>query len=385
MGIEVTHLTERIHNRRTESFLSKFYNYRESRFKLKDPISIRSTISNRFKNKLDESFLDYLVECIINRINGTKFEIDYKLGLIEFAYFMQDLDIQYHLLLSKLLSKLGQFVLAYEIEKKASEIILSKDFYSIFSLLQIVKIKLYDEKSDLEFYLYSLKLTTHFNKFFHLNRFLEKLDLRKTNSNDLIYVLGPLRNNKDLTLFINNKIGIIKPSSSELDLITVNSFKSCFLYSDYPIDYKFDIEYPIINIVDHKLKHKDDLIHKMNYYSQFFLINGYPAHLQRLLIHQLIETENNFFGINFVSFYLSDVLYSDSYRWSSKKNSEKTNHEIHHYIWGNGWHGLVSNFKFCKFLYRIGLLINNQDSVKQLLQLSIEDYALELEKNYKFK
>lgn len=384
-GFEVTHLSERINNRKTEIFLSKFYNYKEGRSNIEEPIRIRSTIAVRFKNRLDEGFLDYLVDCLMHRINGINSGIDHKLGLKVFTYFRKDLNIEDYFILSKLLSKLGQFVFANILEKEASEILLSKGFYSYFSLLQIVKIKLYDEKSDLEYYLSSLKLTNHFNKFFHLNRFLEKLDLSKIVTNDLTYVLGPLRRDKDLTLFFNKKLGIIKPSSSELDVINANSFKACYLYSDYPVDYHFDVKYPIINIVDHNLRSENDLIYEISYYSQFFLINGYPAHLQRLLIHQLIETENSFFGINYVSFYLSDELYSESYRWASKKNSEKSNQEIHHYIWGNGWHDLVSNYKFCNFLYRMGLLIDNSDSVEQLLQLSIEDYALELEKNYKFK
>lgn len=384
-GFDVFHLSERIINKNSEVFFGRFTTKNNNSL-MNDPDLVKDILYKNFSGKVEDGFIDFLVTTYLLRINGQRdetFSNNSKIHLNNLFAFNRLKPKEFYLI-SKYFSKLGYFELSNEIVKYVEGFFIENDYNSIYSLFQKIKILLHYKSEELVPYLSRLNLINHFNLFYHLDVFLNKLDDNKISHNNQLYVLGPLREEENLFSYKDKKIALIKPNPNEIELLNELNYSKCYLYSYSPISNILLTGDSVINVIDYHSKKNGQLVEKMNYYSQFLLINGYPQHLQRVLIHQLYETQNKYFSLDFVSFYLSDIQYSNNYLYPSKPISAKSNSEIQHFIWWNGWHDLIANFKFCKLLYEKGLLINNSDLVENIIRMDVDDYVYEMEKFYSF-
>ena len=381
-GIEIFHLSERINNRKSELFFRRFNKNDNSL--ISDSNLVKKIISKRIGGKVEDSFIEFLVDAFKIRFDVQKNDDFHSRNQIHIKnmFTNNNLKIQDFYLISKYFSKLGFFIFSNEIVKHVEKNLTENDYFSIYSLFQKIKVMLQYSPMELISYLQKLYLYNHFVNFFQLDVFINKFDNNHSTRKDIIYVLGPLREEKNLFNYHSKKVALIKPNIYETKLLSELSYRRCYLYSYNPIPnlaFAGDVN---VNVIDYHSKKNGDLVDKMNYYTQFLLINGYPQHLQRVLIHQLFETPNNYFSLEFVSFYLSDVQYSTTYLYPSKPMSAQNNNEILEFIWWNGWHDLIANFKFCKLLYEKGFLINNSDLVENIIQMDIDKYVNQMEKFY---
>ena len=383
-GIELFHYTERLNNRRSESFLSKFVDSETNNNFIVNESLIRNIFIGRFgKNKLDDEFLEYLIEVYINRIKGIPLKkTNSELSILNNQFNRKTLNVRDYFLLSKFLSKIGKFVLANKIDDKINSILMTMEFNSIYSLFQTIKFKLYFDTNYLKKYLEDLSLAKYFNKYYLLNNFLDKIEFSRSFNEGCLKVLGPLRENFSTDITKDTYFALIKPNNSEINALKNIEFSHCYLYSYEPITSILENSNRVSNVTDYRSESKVKSVSSMNYYSQFILINGYPQHLQRVLIHQLFQTSNRYFSLDYISFYLSDKQYSENYLYPHKKISDKTKIEIHSFIWWNGWHNLLANYRFCKFLNENELFVENSESVDELINLTVEQYAQEMELFY---
>lgn len=385
-GIELFHYTERINNRRSEFFLSKFVDSETNNNFIVNEFLVRNLFIKRFgRNRLDDEFLEYLIEVYIKRLSGVPLKkTNSELNILNNQFNRKTLKVKDYFLLSKFLSKLGRFVLANRIDDMIKSIVMTMEFHSIYSLFQTIKFKLYYNTQSLETYLEDYSLTNYFNKFYLINTLLDKVNFSLRSNEGYLKVLGPLRENFSTDISKNSRFALIKPNINEINILNNLEFNHCYLYSYEPLKNILDISNRVLNVIDYHSKSNDKSVLNMNYYTQFLLINGYPQHLQRVLIHQIFQTPNIYFSLDYVSFYLSDKQYSENYLYPNKKISDKTKIEIHSFIWWNGWHELLANYRFCKFLNENKLFVKNSESVNELINLTVEQYAQEMEIFYEF-
>lgn len=384
-GFEILSFSERIVNRRMNSFFSRLAYTKANRLILiQNRVKLNRVLSDKFSNKISSEFLSFIIEVIIGRENGIKVTHRYiDVSLVSNLINEKRMKIEDYFLLSKLLSKLGEFELAHEIDNRARFVLLSNGFYSIYSLFQTIKCILQEEDLILLDYLSVNNLINHFNKFYKINQFLNNVNCLK--KEDVIYVLGPLRTMADYYNYRDKNIAVLKPRRDEVEFLLNIRYKNCYLYTFKPIEFKIDVDPKLQNVYSHKSKEKSNNFSlSANYYNSFLILNGYPSGLSRALLHQVFETANNLFYVEFLNFYLSKDFYSDNYR-DGRKNLGKmeSTYEIKKFIWGIGWHDLLANFKFTKFLQTKKIIINSEFT-GEVLNLSSEEYALALEKLFSF-
>lgn len=389
IGLELFSLSERIVNIRNTKFFNKFTSGSKESNKqefILDYDFIKKTISKRFKkNKLDIEVIELLSKLFVSRVEGNKIDISIsqKKLIIEGIINNELLELVDLFLLSKFFSKLGVFSVAEGIESHTLTNLEDGNSWStVYELFQIIKLKLFKDYNE------SLRLVTKFN----LLRFMQKkynfddfqflFTAKEVNPNYLI--LGPLRaeildEEMDLNICM-----IIKPTETEMIRISSRPLiNKLFLYTirKLRIDY-LDLR-NVINVVEYHDKHKG--IVKIKHNLNFLLINGFPQHLQRLLLHQITDIKNHRFKIDYFSFHLSDVIYPPNHSSPEKILAELSNKQIHQKLWRDGWHDLLSNFRFSKYLYLANVISTTSDSLNEILQMNQETYAVKLEKLYTFK
>lgn len=383
-GFDILSFSERFTNKQMNSYFSKLVNKNEDLLHfIKDRDHIDKIISKRFSNKLNSKLIDFITEVIMTRemeVNLTHHNI----GISTLSDFIDEkrMKIQDYFLLAKLLSKLGQFQISHEIEKKARYFLLSSEFYSVYSLFQIVKCKLQDEVLMLHSYLTKNRLINHFNKFYKINRYLDTVN--SLNKDDVVYVMGPLRTLSDYYSFKGKNIAVINPNSEEVELILSNRYLNCYLYTFKPIEFKINDYLNVHNVHFLKSKGSIDNVLFRDIYNTFLILNGYPMGLQRVLLHQVLQLKKRYFYLDFFNFYLSKDFYSDNYRHGRGDLGKMiSKYKIKELIWGSGWHDLIANFKFVKSLQKQGM-ISSSELTGEVLDLTPEEYALALERLFSF-
>lgn len=383
LGFEMFRFSERIAN-----FQFNYFFYKISKIKTENlvqhPYLVKGVINSRFKHKITDNFADSLSQIYVNRVCGLrKVSNNDIVDSWKKQHENKKLNVRDYFLLSKYFSKLGRFVVAYEIDKDLELYLNLIKFDTIYSLFQKIKYILHVDSLNLEIYLSKLGLTSHFYNNYKINSLITKLKHSNIEKNSTMYILGPLRDLSALNILQNKIIAIIKPHENELKQLNKFIYEKCYLYTAIPINEDYKFTSPTVNISDQyskTTKHSN----KIDYYSQFLLINGYPQHMQRVLIHQLFETDINFFYIDYFTFFLSDNHYSENiFSRPFMSLCDKTPSEIHELIWSKGWHDLISNFRFVKFLLENNLLETSK-SVHEILSLSIGEYVVRMENKYKF-
>lgn len=394
LGIDLLHFSERLVNKRSEEF---FLNFLTNEV---EPVGVVDmTFTNdakKFKKilvqhfgigKLSNNLMNFLTDLYLSRVEGREFIMDvYNIDNLIRQFELNRLRIDENFLLSKIFSKLGRFVLSYEIETRVIASVDSEKFKSIYELFQFIKVKFYNSPIDLKAYLKELKLINHFNKFYSYDFFLNKLEEVDINADiEKIHILGPLRDDLSDYKTKRKPLILIKPNLSEIEFIKSNKIKNAYLYSHIPIMEFSKNRHGIINVVDYNKRNNSNHLITISYISNFLLLNGFPQHLQRVLLHQIFQTDNLNFNLNFFTFFLSDKQYSDNYLYNAKPISVRTPLELHRYVWGNGWHSFLSNFRFIKFIEKNGFISSDTKQMENLLKLNLAEYALQMERFYKFK
>lgn len=378
IGFEVFSLSERLVNRKFNLFFSQFPSSLQfdSSYDYKKEIS--NILNRHFKERININYLRFLVEAYYCRVlNRPKEEM--LIPRIDYLFIESKLSLEDYFLIAKYLSKLGHFSLANEIENLAKKKLLFDGFNSTHELFQTIKIFLYEQTNYVDSFLRRLGLKTHFIKYYNIHLLLNKLEKNFENRAEPIYILGPLREVNNINSFFKKDVALTRPNPLELDLVYKGKFRKVFLYTKEPIDSFTD---GVLNVADY-VPQENAKVKRFSFLLRFLLINGYPSYIARVLLHQLFQTSNKHFSINYATFHLSKHLYSNNYSSNRIENLENIEfHEVNDLIWRLGWHDLLSNFRFSKFLYDSGLLINNSKITDDVLSLSVADYAIAMEKNY---
>jgi hypothetical protein len=215
---------------------------------------------------------------------------------------------------------------------------------------------------------------------------LEKSKYNCTSSNESLCILGPLREISNLKEFSGKNIALIKPNHTELDLVFKDNLGKTYLYTSEPLQNFELVDSNKYNVIFKNEKKIDNNLINVTFKNySYLLVNGFPNAVQRVLFHQIFHTENKCFSVHYSTFYLSDNLYSPNYSRNKKDPDDLKrfkSHQVHDFVWRMGWHDLLSNFNFTKFLYQNNFLIGNSEFVEKVLKLSNDDYAEALERLY---
>lgn len=385
-GIDLFQISERIVNQRSLSFFNGFISKsNECGFILEQDL-IRGLFRTRFKQKdVHDNLIEVLTDLYISRIIDERLILEKpEMKFIEnLVMDNENLYFEDLFLISKLLSRLGLFSVANNIEQKTySRLKLINTNSTIYDIFQSIKIELFSNPLGVELYLNNLKLIRHMNKFYDFELFLRLFTASLTKPSNLI--LGPLRDSLNSEDLRNYNCIILKPNRVELEKISSISFKKkLYLYSSYKsISPEFLNSENIINVVEYYDKVNSSTKLKMSFNHNFYLINGFPQHLQRSIMHQIMGLKQKKFIIDHFSFYLSNNLSAINYEFPYINVDKMTQRESNHLIWENGWHDLLSNFRFSKFLYNNNIIESRSVSINNILNMSVEEYALNLEKLY---
>jgi hypothetical protein len=378
IGIDLLQVSEQINNFRANLFFNSLKRAGSSN-------EVKKIIIKKFSKILRDEHIEFINTSYINRM--IRFDSNKSSQLVDFGSILYDCKrISDYFLLSKLLSRLGLFSYANLIEDITINCVLNNDFYSFYSLFQKLKITMYYDSESLLALIDQLRLSKHVNSFLKLNKMLEFFSNVEIERKKLT-ILGPLRE-MDLVKNHVGNIAIIKPNSDELDYICNQSINLYYTYTSRPHKNLNNLQNNFYNVVDIIKDKKTDFsgsdnLELIDKYLLRYLINGYPQHLQRLLLHQIHQGKFNQFGLHYFTFYLSDKLYSDNYSKNRFNNSFSSSiEEINNFVWGIGWHDLLANFRFIKILHKQGALKNNSVEITNLLRMSVKDYANKLEKIY---
>lgn len=333
-------------------------------------------------DEVSVSFVNYLLDFHDNKLTPSKKKHHTK--IISEKLIIKDVSIKELFLLSTLYSKISHFSLALKCEEIAIHELLIINRGSLFEYFQKIKSIFYFDTASFENKLKKLMIFTYIKKNYKFFTILNLINTKTEKGNPVIpltTILGPLRTKNAIKDHQESELVIIKPNSIEIEYAKNISTKRIILYSFDPIKgYTRNF-----NVVDYHFNRKN-LLDKYtgpttDFFSQFMLINGYPQHLQRALIDQLTNRNALLINIEEVSFYLSDKLYSAEYIYPHKGVNELTLSERKKMLWNMGWHSLIANYRFVKFLDLHNLIISTEE-VGSIIKLTIEDYARELELKY---
>jgi hypothetical protein len=386
LGLELFHFIEILHNRMDNIFFSRF-NSRESGVGyITDRSIIVDNLLLRFsKRVLDPTFFEFLTELIYSRFNHITYENPNWGQIWERQLNLGTLNVSDYYSISKLLSRVGRFEFSARVTMDLLRTFKIDDVTSVFELFQIIKISLYNSPETFVDFIKTLGLYNYFKRFYSIDTFHHNLIRESIDNLKGIKILGPLRGSLSEKDLQSSSLAIIKPTTAEIEYISHNYkfVKEMFYYTIEPLPFSNEHTGRIKNVVDYHSKKLFKSNLKINYYSQFLLINGYPAHLQRALTHQVFELKDSFPDIHFVSFFLSNKHYGPGYfDFSTKDVSSLTKIELVDEIWRQGWHDFIANFMFCKFLYNSGLIESSSQSVRQILNYSVIEYATKMEEFY---
>lgn len=386
-GIPAFVVSSALFNVRQLRFFNSFKQNKNTSLFITENKVIFDLITKRFNHKnLNQKIICLLSDLYQSRIIGVNFKNELLEELILNELKINKLlSIEDWFTLSKLLSRLGSFALAEKIDSQlVSRLFEENDCYTIFNLFQTIKSKLYTEQAYLKTYLDKIGMYKYMNQNFYLSKYLKH---NFNNSRNHATILGPLRTSITKDDYVLYDLIIIKPNKSEIKtIIDCNSNKRVYLYTNDFSSNKTEPYDKIIYVKDLKRRFLFFGNERILNNLQFFLINGFPFHLQRTLLHQIFLLDKFKFVIKYFTFYLSDNLVSETYRDSHYKNANNmSNDEKHEFVWTLGWHDLISNFRFTKLLYAKKIIKTCDENTEKILKLSISDYALKMEELYEFK
>lgn len=387
-GVDLLRISERIINKKNNYFFNAFISKSDQKDFTLDEDFVRNLISKRFKYKhLHDELISILTKLYLLRISHKReiLESSKMKALENLVINSEVLSIEERFFISKFLSRLGLFSVANCIENKI--FYKSKSFSNIstiYDIFQIVKIELYSNPREFESYLKKIKLYKHMDKFFNISLIMDLFVVNFKETNKLSnLILGPLRDQVQYDDLLNYNCMLVKPNKYELNKIDLtNLINKLYLYVHKTYSPEYINLANVINVVEYSDRVTSTSTLTMSYSSNFYLINGFPHHLQRVLLHQILEKKQRRFLIDHFSFYLSHVLSSPNYLFPQKNVEKMTHQELNHLIWHHGWHDLLSNFRFGLFLHDNDIIESRSELLSNILDMSVEEYALNLEKLY---
>ena len=378
-GIDVLLFSERLYNYKIQKWFKKFIT-KNSKVQV-DYKLLKKLLKSRFKS-LDGNELFQLREIYLNRMVHHQYYTNkhsIESSLLEFSIKM---NIKELYSFSQFVSRLGLFSVSFELEEFAKSKLLSFGFNDFYSLLQYQKVLTYSQ-SNVSALMSSINTIT----FSVQNKTTTLLTrLASTNASDVdldfINVMGPLR---EINSFDSkyHSVAITKPNKNEIDFLQKGSFKEVFLYTYNPIvGNKCKI---MNNVIDYRYNRMrlfkkfdgDEIKFELNY----LLINGYPQHIQRILLHQLFQVSRYRVLLSGVSFYTTNEIYSKSYSYQVRKLSEQTLQEKSLMVWNLGWHSLIANFRIIRLMLDKGH-IELEPKLKEISKLSVREYARVIDSLY---
>jgi hypothetical protein len=110
---------------------------------------------------------------------------------------------------------------------------------------------------------------------------------------------------------------------------------------------------------------------KLNY----FLFNGFPFHIQRVMLFLMDNQRTNMFYLSGINFHLGDLFPLDYHGYKNYENSFSFYQSIH------SWHSFLANFRFTKKLYDLGI-IDGDKTVINLLNKDLREVMYMYEEKF---
>jgi hypothetical protein len=355
--------------------------------KSKIPHHERKLIEELFFSYSESKSIDiFLLNSVIKKIS----RIDYSL----------DLSIIHLLLISTLLQSVGAFRLALHVE----ELSIKRLFYfskgSIYELIffvQLVSFKFLNSHRFIE--------EIGFTKIFPYNHYkaMELFWTETKTSKETDLFIGPLTNINEIIK--HNKNLIIPNPSTETYRISVTNHVSKKIYfaireprmfrplmklkSILHDKVGFIIEEPSLlrqislskiyeRFIVFKIK-KNKQIYFNRYLLNYFVLNGLPYYLNSIILNwAIIRRKISFVGVNF---FIENVNYLPYYVYGVKNIESLNINEKRQFILEMSKHNLISNYRMMKDLFSNNVIIPDI-SIANIMEISLEEYALKLETLY---
>lgn len=303
-----------------------------------------------FENKLIEKTE---IENLINLIHAKKFKVIRIYNLLRISYFLQ---------------KYSYFYFAYELETIIINQLKENDKLNLSSAMIYLNFNLFENPTWVSnFYLRYpvLKKITPSKIITKILKSILTKEIKKTNyisgpTIDLINQKGKFKsynflktNDLQFRKIINSKIGLkqvwiyfSKLESPDIRLVNRESFKKINLVFDESGKNIYSIPKSNYSIIDRKLN--------------YLLFNGFPFHVQRVILHLFLKESNNLFYLSGMNFHLGDLYPKDYHGFKYFKEEYSFYQSIH------AWHSFLSNFRFLKQLYNLNLVKADKEIVALL-------------------
>lgn len=362
----------------------RFYSNLEKQL-LKSKINKSGLLSSKLKSIISSQDIVNEIElALINKYYLNQTILNDQLETIV-EYLIQNLmSTQKKLFLARLFSRFGFYYIQTIIEENVISTLQKEKFNNVYDFFLYYQISIFNGEINTQIFPFnSRKIIRFLNNFYKYEYISSFLNINNSKTKHLL-ILGPLRQTINFT-HISKDVAIVKPVISEIEELKNSSLMSnVYLYFN---TIKNKLSFNESNFVYVKSDTKESIksftniknLEIIDKYNNELLFNGYPMHLQRVLIERSINSTHQKFNLMYFNFYLDDKVYSEKY-FSSIKSLSHTNHDERRvYIYRLAWHNLISNFRLSKSLYTKNVILKTKYTNK-ILNLSTKEYAKKLEK-----
>jgi len=355
----------------------------------------KSKIPHHERELIEELFISY-----IDMISIEPLLLDRVIKKISRIDNNLDLSIIHLFLISTLLQSIGAFRLAFQIEDFSIRRLLYSRKKSIFDLIfyvQLISFKFLNSYRFIE--------EIGFTKIFPYNQYkaMEHFWTQTKASEKSDLFIGPLTN-IDKVIKLNNNLIIPNPSLETYRiLVKYQISKNLYFAIREPSMFKplmklesifhdkvgFIIEEPSLirqislakiyeRYIIFKIK-KNKQIYFNRYVLNYFVLNGLPYYLNSIILNWgILKKKISFIGVNF---FIENVNYLPYYVYGVKDIESLNINEKRQYILEMSKHNLISNYRMMKDLFSNNVIIPDT-SIANILEISLEEYALRLETLY---